>query len=62
MLSDRERLMQMDLIVPCFTMGEIKAEYCYNIRYAVAAGCGIAGCHGGMCDAFRQDVEWQFMT
>jgi len=28
----------------------------------VAAGTGLAGCHGGMCDAFRWDTEWQFMT
>jgi hypothetical protein len=25
-------------------------------------GIGMAGCHGGMCDAFRADTEWQFMT
>ena len=29
---------------------------------AVGAGMGLAGCHGGMCDAFRQDTEWQFIT
>ena len=23
---------------------------------------GIAGCHGGMCDSFRINVDWQFMT
>ena len=23
---------------------------------------GIAGCHGGMCDSFREHTEWQFMT
>ena len=61
-LADAEKLMGMDLIVPCWTMGEIKPEYTGNISRAVAAGCGLAGCHGGMCDAFRQDVEWQFMT
>jgi type 1 glutamine amidotransferase len=22
----------------------------------------LAGCHGGMCDAFRDATEWQFMT
>jgi len=26
------------------------------------AGTGLAGFHGGMCDAFRTEVEWQFMT
>jgi type 1 glutamine amidotransferase len=29
---------------------------------AVEAGVGLSGCHGGMCDAFRMDTEWQFMT
>ncbi|MFN6057729.1 MAG: ThuA domain-containing protein, partial [Paracoccaceae bacterium] len=33
-----------------------------NVCAAVAAGTGIAGCHGGMCDAFRENVDWQFMT
>ncbi len=28
----------------------------------VASGTGIAGCHGGMCDAFRENVDWQFLT
>lgn len=61
-LADKERLMDADLIVPCWTMGETLPEYSANISSAVAAGTGLAGCHGGMCDAFRQDVEWQFMT
>lgn len=29
---------------------------------AVESGVGLAGCHGGMCDAFRTAVRWQFMT
>lgn len=61
-LADQEYLMGLDLIVPCWTMGEIKPEYRENISKAVAAGTGLAGCHGGMCDSFRNDVEWQFMT
>jgi type 1 glutamine amidotransferase len=52
----------MDLLVPIWTMGTIEKEQSANVREAVAAGAGIAGCHGGMCDAFRQDVDWQFMT
>ena len=43
-------------------MGEIDTKVRENIVKAVAAGTGLAGCHGGMCDAFRNDVEWQFMT
>ena len=61
-LADLDMLMGLDLIIPCWTMGEIKPEYRENIVKAVGAGVGLAGCHGGMCDAFRNDVEWQFMT
>lgn len=61
-LGDLEELLDLDLIVPCWTMGEIKNEYTKNVVKAVGAGVGLAGCHGGMCDSFRQDVEWQFMT
>lgn len=60
--SDAAALKELDLIVTCWTMGSIPSEYVRNISKAVAAGTGLAGCHGGMCDAFREDVEWQFMT
>ena len=39
-----------------------KHEYTTNVAKAVGAGVGLAGCHGGMCDSFREDTEWQFMT
>ena len=61
-LSDKEKLMEYDLIVPCITMGEISDEYVDNLSYAVSRGVGIAGCHGGMCDAFRNSTTWQFIT
>lgn len=61
-LADAASLMELDLIVPCWTMGTINPRYVVNVSKAVAAGTGLAGCHGGMCDAFRQDTEWQFMT
>ena len=61
-LSDREKLLEYDLIVACMTMSEIPREYERNVSEAVAAGVGLAGCHGGMCDAFRKSTEWQFMT
>jgi type 1 glutamine amidotransferase len=61
-LADLDTLLGYDLLVACWTMGEIKHEYVINIAKAVGAGVGIAGCHGGMCDAFRQNTEWQFIT
>ena len=61
-LADFDSLLSYSLIVPCWTMGTIERELSHNVTEAVARGVGIAGCHGGMCDAFREDTEWQFMT
>ena len=61
-LLDTEYLQSLHLLVPAWTMGEITAEQCKSASLAVASGVGLAGCHGGMCDSFRQDVNWQFMT
>jgi hypothetical protein len=60
--DDAEVLKGYDLIVPVWTMSQIGKEQALNACAAVAAGTGIAGCHGGMCDAFRENVDWQFMT
>ena len=59
---DVEKLKSLDLIVPVWTMGEIKNEQLNPVCEAVRSGVGIAGCHGGMCDSFRAATEWQFMT
>ena len=61
-LDDLDYLMSLDLIVACWTMGQIDHKRVMNVAKAVGAGVGIAGCHGGMCDSFREDTEWQFMT
>lgn len=61
-LLDLEALMTLDLIVACWTMGEIPRECSENVSKAVGAGVGLAGCHGGMCDSFRNDTQWQFIT
>ncbi len=61
-LADADALKKLDFIVACWTMGTIDNQYVKNVSEAVCAGVGLAGCHGGMCDAFRQDTEWQFMT
>ncbi len=60
---DADKLAQLSLIVPIWTMGEITAAQRDPVIAAVRDhGVGMAGCHGGMCDAFRADTEWQFMT
>ncbi|NEX47703.1 ThuA domain-containing protein [Pseudotabrizicola algicola] len=60
--DDPGALEGLSLIVPVWTMSEIGKEQAENAAAAVAAGVGLAGCHGGMCDAFRANVKWQFMT
>lgn len=60
--ADVEKLKALDLIVPNWTMGEIAKQYVWNVSEAVASGVGLAGSHGGMCDSFRNNVDWQFMT
>jgi type 1 glutamine amidotransferase len=55
------RLSDMSLIVPIYTMSKIEKEELGNLTAAVRNGVGLAGYHGGMCDAFREAVEYQFM-
>ena len=43
-------------------MGKITQEQLQPVLAAVESGVGLAGCHGGMCDAFRESTDWQFMT
>ncbi|MBN2983119.1 ThuA domain-containing protein [Cohnella algarum] len=60
--ADADKLKALDLIVPVWTMGRIEQQLVNNVSQAVQSGVGLAGCHGGMCDAFRENVDWQFMT
>ncbi|WP_213958346.1 ThuA domain-containing protein [Variovorax sp. dw_954] len=52
----------LSVIVPIFTMSKIEKDEAANLAHAVRNGVGLAGFHGGMCDAFRDAVEYQFMT
>ncbi|WP_152392018.1 ThuA domain-containing protein [Paenibacillus guangzhouensis] len=62
-LKDRERLAKVDLFVPVWTMGTIEKDQLEPLLFAVnEGGTGIAGCHGGMGDAFRNETEFQYMV
>jgi type 1 glutamine amidotransferase len=52
----------LSLIVPIYTMSTIEKEEAANLVAAVEGGAGLAGFHGGMGDAFRDCVEYQFMV
>jgi uncharacterized protein len=60
--ADGEKLKSLDLIIPVWTMDRIDQQLVNNVSAAIQSGVGLAGCHGGMCDAFRDNVDWQFMT
>ena len=59
---DADKLMGLSLIVPVWTMGKITGDQFKPVDRAVQSGVGLAGCHGGMCDSFRENTEWQWMT
>jgi len=59
-LGNEQSLQGASLIVPVITMAE--PPNLAPLFKAVENGAGIAGCHGGMCDSFRNNTEWQFLT
>ena len=59
--KDPKLMKDLDLIVPIWTMGDIAGDQLAGMLDAVQNGCGIAGVHGGMGDAFRLQTEYQYM-
>jgi type 1 glutamine amidotransferase len=60
--NDKEKVMQLDLIVPNWTMGTITPQELDNFLEAVNNGTGVAGMHGGMGDTFRTELRYQLMV
>jgi uncharacterized protein len=54
-------LATMNLVVPIFTMASVEKGEVDNLTTAIESGVGLAGYHGGMCDAFRGSPEYQFI-
>jgi len=52
---------ELSLVVPIFTMSKIEKDEVANLEQAVRGGVGLGGYHGGMGDAFREAVDYQFM-
>ncbi|WP_269525868.1 ThuA domain-containing protein [Coraliomargarita parva] len=61
-LEDREGLDKYDLIVPNWSMGELSSTATKSLVEAVHAGTGLGGMHGGMGDAFRGNLEYEWMV
>lgn len=52
----------IDLIIQHITMGKIKPNESKALQKAISKGVGLAGCHGGLGDSFREDTEFQYMV
>ncbi|HOK56153.1 MAG TPA: ThuA domain-containing protein [bacterium] len=59
---DKQKMGSVNLIVITWTMGKITSEQTKGLLDAVSSGVGIAGWHGGMGDAFRENTGYQFMV
>jgi type 1 glutamine amidotransferase len=53
---------ELSLIIPIYTMSKIEKEPLANLVRAIEGGVGLAGHHGGMSDAFRDAVDYQFVV
>lgn len=60
--SDSIFMASLDLIVQIMTMSEISKEQEKGLLTAIKNGVNIAGWHGGLADAFRNNPEYQFMV
>ncbi len=61
-LNDKGYLESLDLIVFCHTMAKISKKQEQNLINSVMDGVGLVGWHGGLNDAFRSNVGYQFLT
>ena len=59
---DEDYMRSLSLVVPVWTMSEISGEQVQGLLGAVRSGVGVGGWHGGMGDAFRDNVNYQFMV
>jgi len=59
---DAEKMAQLSLVVPTWTMGTITDEQEQGLLSAIKCGVGVAGWHGCMGDSFRNNVEYQWMV
>ncbi len=57
-----DRMRGVDLVLQCWTMGEMTEAHAEGLAAAVRAGTGLAGWHGGIVDSFRNLPEYLQLT
>jgi type 1 glutamine amidotransferase len=61
--ADKTIMDSIDLVIQSITMSQLTKEQEKGLLDAIAKnGTGMAGCHGGMCDSFRCDPDYHYMT
>ncbi len=60
--ADAALMKTIDLVVQVWTMGTIAKEPLQGLLAAVKGGTGLAGWHGGLGDAYRQETEYRYMV
>lgn len=60
--EDAALLSATDLVVQCWSMGELSPPQSEGLAAAVHAGTGLAGWHGGIVDSFRADLGYHLLT
>lgn len=60
--GDEGRLKEYDVLFPCWTMGMLSLEQSKTFLSVVHSGVAVAGIHGGMGDAFRGNLDYEWMV
>ena len=60
--TDEKIMAETDLIIQIWTMGKLTELQFKGLEKAVMNGTGFSGWHGGMGDAFRDNLRYQFMV
>jgi type 1 glutamine amidotransferase len=60
--ADAGRLAGTDLVLQCYTQGQVSDDAVLGLSAAVAAGTGLAGWHGGIVDSFRGSPDYLHLT
>ena len=61
-LLDADALARLGVLVPNWTMGALPKEHERALVSAVEGGLGLVGTHGGMGDAFRNALAYQWLV
>ena len=60
--ADEKLMADTDLIIQIWTNGKITEKQFEGLEKAIMNGTGFAGWHGGLGDAFRDNLKYQFIV